>query len=171
MPTIPEKIVNYNVYVNGNKLVGVAEEVTLPNLEPMTETINGAGIAGEYESAIPGHFGSMTVEIPFRVIYDSSFSLLKPKGTTVTLRAAQQSYDVSSGSIKYRPLKITLKVQPKGMELGKLAAGKMTESKNTLEVLYIKIEENKKTLLEVDKINFIFIIDGEDYLKEVRDFI
>lgn len=168
---IPEKVTNYNVYDEGNKLVGISAEVTLPNLEAMTETISGAGIAGEYESPTPGHFGSITMEIPFRVLIDKAFSLMSPKGRTITLRASIQSYDVSDGKILNRGLKITIKTLPKGLDLGTLGVGKMTATKNTLEIVYIKIEDNGYTLLELDKLNFIFILNGEDILAEVRNQI
>lgn len=165
---IPEKIVNYNVYDENEKIIGVAGEVTLPNLEAMTETISGAGIAGEYESPTPGHFGSITIEIPFRIIYNESFRLMVPGGRTLVLRASQQSYDVAGGKIEYRPLKVTLKTLPKGVDLGKISSGKMTETKNTLEVLYIKITENGETLLELDKLNFVYIVNGVDVLGPIR---
>ncbi len=165
---IPEKVVNFNVYNEAEKLVGVSAEVTLPNLEAMTETISGAGIAGEFESPTPGHFGSLTVEIPFRVLYDQSFKLMVPQGQTITLRASQQSYDVAGGEIQHRGLKVILKVIPKGIDLGKLSVGGPTDTKNTLEILYIKIVENGVTLLELDKANFIYIVNGVDVLANVR---
>jgi P2 family phage contractile tail tube protein len=168
---LPEKVVNFNVYSEGEKLVGVTGEVTLPNLEAMTETISGAGIAGEIESPTPGHFGSITIEIPFRIIYDKSFRLMVPEGQTITLRAAQQSYDVAGGTINYRGLKISLKVMPKNLNLGTLGVGTPTETTNALEVLYMKIDENDKTLLELDKINFIYVVNGVDVLKGVRELI
>ncbi|MBT2717551.1 phage major tail tube protein [Bacillus sp. ISL-57] len=168
---IPEKVVAYNVYDDTEKLVGLAGEVTLPNLEAMSETISGAGILGEYDSVNPGHFGSLTIEIAFRTLFQKSFSLMKNRGKTLVLRAAQQSFDVSDGILRQRGLKITLKYTAKGLELGKLAAGAATESKNTLEVLYIKVEENGKTLLELDKLNFIYIVDGEDILKDIKKLI
>ncbi|MEK5069815.1 phage major tail tube protein [Sporosarcina sp. FSL K6-1508] len=171
MSTIPEKIVNFNVYSDADKLVGVAAEVTLPDFEAMTETISGAGIAGEYESATPGHFGSQTIEIPFRSISDPSFKFLQNRGQTIILRAAQQSYDVSSGKTNIRPLKVTIKGLPKGLNLGKVGVGTPTETTNTIEILYIKIEENGVTLLELDKLNFIFIVNGTDLMEDVRNAI
>ena len=168
---LPEKVVNFNVYNEGEKLVGITGEVTLPNLEAMTETISGAGIAGEIESPTPGHFGSITIEIPFRIIYDKSFRLMVPEGQTITLRAAQQSYDVAGGAIEHRGLKITLKVIPKNLNLGTLGIGTPTNTTNALEVLYMKIEEGGKTLLELDKINFIYVVNGVDVLKGVRELI
>lgn len=166
---IPDKVVNFNVYNDEEKLVGVSGEITLPNLEAMSETISGAGIAGEFESPTPGHFGSITVEIPFRTLFDQSFKLAVPGGQTITLRGSQQTYDVAAGSFDYRALKITLKVIPKGIDLGKLSIGKPTDTKDTLEILYIKIEENGTTLLEYDKLNFIYIINGVDVLAKVRE--
>lgn len=68
---IPEKIVNYNVYDDTNKLVAVTGEVTLPNLEPLTETVSGAGILGEYDSVSIGHFGPMSIELQFRALTDA----------------------------------------------------------------------------------------------------
>jgi P2 family phage contractile tail tube protein len=171
MNAIPEKVVNYNAYNEGQKLVGVTGEVTLPNLEAMSESISGAGIAGEFDSPTPGHFGSITMEIPFRVMYDQSFKLSIPRGQIITLRASQQAYDVSGGIIEHRGLKITLKVLPKGINLGTLGVGRPTETTNTLEVLYIKIEENRLILLELDKLNFIYIVDGFDVLGKVRQQI
>ena len=170
MEKIPEKVVNYNVYNEEGKIVGLAGEITLPNLEFMTETISGAGIMGEYESPTPGHTGSINVELTWRTIYDKSFKLQNPAGTTLTFRASQQHYDPSDGQ-SFRPLKITMKGIPKGLDLGKLAVGAPTESKQTFEVMYLKVEENKKILLEIDKINFVFIVDGVDVLKDVKSHI
>lgn len=168
---IPEKIVNYNVYDEGKKLVGVAGEITLPSLEAMSEEISGAGIAGSYESPTPGHFGSITMEIPFRTLIESTFSLLEPRGRTLTFRASQQSYDVASGRIAHRGLKITVKTMPKSISLGTLGIGKPTETSNTVEVMYLKIEENGVVLLELDKINFIFVVNGIDVFADIRKHI
>jgi P2 family phage contractile tail tube protein len=168
---IPEKVVNFNVYAEGEKLVGVSGEVKLPSLEAITENITGAGIAGEIESATPGHFKSMQIEIPFRILYDPTFSLAVPNGQTITLRASQQSFDSAGGKINFRPLKIVLKVMPKNLELGTLGVGKPTESTNALEILYIKIQENRKTLLELDKLNFVYIVNGVDVFSQIKEQI
>lgn len=171
MNPIPEKVVNYNVYDETDKLIGMSGEITLPNFEAMTQTISGAGIAGEYESPTPGHFGSQTLDITFRTIIDKSFSLLKNKGRSIVLRAAQQSYDTAQGQVSTRPLKITFRGQPKGLNLGSVSVGGTTDTVNSIEVLYVKIEENGRTLLEFDKLNFVFIVDGEDLLEEIRNAI
>ena len=52
---VPEKLINFRVYLDGNNLIGVAD-VELPSIEAMTETVKGAGIAGEIDSPTLGHF-------------------------------------------------------------------------------------------------------------------
>ena len=42
---VPEKLINFRAYNDGNDLLGVTD-VQLPSLDAMTETVKGAGIAG-----------------------------------------------------------------------------------------------------------------------------
>lgn len=168
---IPEKVVNFNVYDNTEKLVGVTGEVTLPNLEAMSETISGAGILGEFDSVNIGHFSSLSIEIPFRTLFQKSFSLLANSNKTIVLRAAQQSYNISKGQVEHRPLKISVKGTPKGLNLGKLGVGAATETTNIMEILYLKVEENGKVLLELDKLNFVYKVDGQDLLTNIKKMI
>lgn len=168
---IPEKIVAFQMYNEGEKLVGITGEVELPEFESMTSTISGPGILGEVESPNVGHFGSQQLTIPFRVLSKEAMALYEPKGQTITLRADHQSFDVANGKIAHRSLKIVVRGIPKGLKPGKLAAGNGTESEVTLELYYIKIELDNFTLLELDKYNSIFIVNGKDYLEDVRNNI
>ena len=56
MNTIPTKINRYNVYNKGNRLLGVGEEMALPDFEPSSETVTGAGILGEIDDPTVGYF-------------------------------------------------------------------------------------------------------------------
>ena len=42
------------------------------------------------------------------------------------------------------------------------------ESEVELEIIYIKIQINNKTKLELDKLNFKFVLNGKDMLKKIR---
>ena len=65
---IPTKINNYNVYNEGEKLLGVGDELTLPDFEATSETVSGAGILGEIDDPTVGYFGNQELEIPFRLL-------------------------------------------------------------------------------------------------------
>ena len=77
---IPTVLNNFNSYGAGHKYVGVSNEVTLPNFESMTETIDGAGIAGEIEEAIEGAFGSLETETTFGNISREYFDFITQTG-------------------------------------------------------------------------------------------
>ena len=94
---IPEKINDFNTYLDGNKMIGVAASVTLPEVKMKTSTVSGAGINGEIDSPTIGQFESMEQEIDFNVLYSSAMDMLSPLSVVnLTLRAAQQVYDITT---------------------------------------------------------------------------
>lgn len=42
------------------------------------------------------------------------------------------------------------------------------ESEVELEILYIKVEINNAVVLELDKLNFVFVLNGKDMLAQIR---
>lgn len=85
---VPEIINNYNVYNNGNVLIGVSGAVTLPTFDAITEEVSGAGILGSYETSVPGSYSSMTQEVPFRILDEGN---LLSDGSVVYGRSDIQS--------------------------------------------------------------------------------
>ena len=165
---VPEKLINFRVYQNGSDLIGIAD-VTLPNLEAMTETVKGAGIAGEIDSPVLGHYSSMELELNWRTLEKPNVLLASPKGVQLDLRGAQQVYDSSEAAYVVRPVKVVVSGVPKTTELGKLDVGTTSDTKNTIEVNYIKITIDGEDVLELDKFNYICSIGGTDYLADVRE--
>ena len=165
---VPEKLINFRVYQNGSDLIGIAD-VTLPNLEAMTETVKGAGIAGEIDSPVLDHYSSMELELNWRTLEKPNVLLASPKGVQLDLRGAQQVYDSSAAAYVVRPVKVVVSGVPKTTELGKLDVGTTSDTKNTIEVNYIKITIDGEDVLELDKFNYICSIGGTDYLADVRE--
>ena len=65
---IPEKINEYNVYLDGVKMIGVASSHTLPEVNMQTSTVSGMGVNGEVDSPTLGQFESMEQEIQFNTL-------------------------------------------------------------------------------------------------------
>lgn len=164
---IPEKLINYRVYDEGNVLQGIAD-VTLPDLEAMSDTVSGAGIAGEVDSPVLGHFQSMSATIKWRTVGKSLMKLTRQKSHQLDFRGSQQIYDAGAGEYKTVPVRVSIKGTPKKTGLGSFQVGKPTDSENEFEISYIKIYVEGNELLEIDKYNFICKIDGEDFLASVR---
>lgn len=165
---VPEKLINFRVYKDSTDFIGIAD-VTLPTLEAMTETVSGAGIAGEIDSPTLGHLGSMETVLNWRTLEKNNLALAAPEGVQLDMRGAQQVYDSSTGKYVVRPVKIALMGVPKSTEMGKLEPGTTTDTANTLETTYIKIDIDGESVLEYDKYNYIFSVGSNDYLSAVRE--
>ena len=165
---VPEKLINFRVYQDGDDLLGISD-VTLPKLDSITETVKGAGVAGEIDDPTIGHFGSMELELNWRSLVKSNIVLAKPTGVHLDLRGACQGHDSAKNVLKTMLVKIVVEGTPKSTDLGKLDMGATTDTKNTIEVTYIKITVDGETVLEIDKFNYICVIGGVDYMADIRD--
>jgi len=167
---IPEVLNHYNVYNDqAKKLIGISGEIDLGELEAITDTIEGTGILGEIEDPVTGQFASLKIKIPFAVLYEDLFSLMNTtKPPQLTLRASMQCMDPTTGETGYYPVKIVVRGKASSTTLGKVTKGKKGEPEIELEILYIKIMVNSKTTLELDKLNFKFVLNGKDMLAKIR---
>ncbi len=170
MNVLPEVLNNFNIYNDkAKKLIGVSGEVELPELEAITDTLEGCGVLGEIEDPVTGQFSSATIKIPFAVLYESLFSILNTtKPPQLTLRASMQCMDPSTGETDYYPVKIVVRGKAKTTTMGKVVKGKKMEAEVEMEILYIKVQINNKTAIELDKLNSVFILNGTDMLAKIR---
>lgn len=167
---IPEVLNHYNVYNDkAKKLIGISGEIELGELEALTDTIEGAGVLGEIEDAVTGQFSSIKIKIPFAVLYEDMFDIMDTTNPPqLTLRASMQCMDPTTGATGYYPVKIVVRGKATNTSLGKVVKGKKMEPGIELELLYIKIQINNKTTLELDKLNFKFVLNGKDMLEKIR---
>lgn len=170
MNVIPEVLNHFNVYNDSaKKLIGISGELELPEMEAITDTIEGSGVLGEIEDPVTGQFSSMKMKIPFSVLYEDMFSIMNTtKPPQLTLRASMQCMDPSTGETGYYPVKIVVRGKASTSNMGKVVKGKKMEPEVELEILYIKIQINNKTVLELDKLNFKYVLNGVDMLAKIR---
>jgi len=164
---VPERLINFNVYNDSNRMLGVAT-VEMPDIEAMTDTVSGAGIAGEVDSPILGHFGSMTTTVTFRTVTAEAMSLAGQKSHALEFRGSQQVYDAANGTYSTTPIRVAMRCIPKRVGLGSLEVGSTTDTENEFEVTYLKIFVDGSERIEIDKYNFKYVVDGVDYLASVR---
>jgi P2 family phage contractile tail tube protein len=153
------------MYSRGTILMGVEGDVTLPNFENIAETISGAGILGEFESPVPGAFKSLIIDLAFRILAQSMFDLAAQTGAaSLTFRGSQQTYDVAAGGVVNQAVRVETRGPVKALDGGKASVGKPTDSKFTQEVLFIAIYLDDAEVLCLDKLNFIYRVNGVDQL-------
>ena len=168
---IPEKINDYNVYLDGTKMIGVAASVTLPEVNMKTSTVSGVGVNGELDSPTIGLFEKMEQELQFNTLYSSAMDVLSPlSAVNLTLRAAQQVYD-KTGGYDFKGLRVVEMGRVKSFKPGKVEKGEAMDAVVRLELTYLMIEVDGEQLLEIDKLNSIYKVRGEDMLAGVNSLI
>ena len=114
---MPEKAINFAVYLDGGQdLLGVAEGA-LPNLEFMTSEVKGAGIAGTIDSLVLGHLNSITMTLTWRNTTSDFVKLAAHKAHELDLYVAQQDYNAGFGEYDVGSLHVFLKAIPKSAEM------------------------------------------------------
>lgn len=168
---VPEKINEYNVYMDGERMIGVVPSVDLPEIGMKSSTVTGAGMLGELDSPTIGQFESMEQELKFNVLYSSAIHVLNPlTAVNLTFRASQQVYDMNGG-YAFKGLRIVERGRVKKFKPGKLERAESMEASVTLELTYIMIEVDGTTMLEIDKLNQIYLVNGKDMLADIRALV
>lgn len=166
--TVPDKLINFKVYSEGNDVIGVAD-AELPAIEYMTEGLSGAGILGEIEAPAFGQMKSLAVKLKFRTITKDGVGLLAAKTHKLDLRGSIQAYDAADAEFKPYAAKLVVHGLTKKSGLGKFEVGKPGDSEVELECTYLKLSVgDQDEALEIDKLNFVFKVNGEDQMAEVR---
>ena len=167
---IPQVVNRYNLYRKGTKLVGLTGEVELPAVTMVTDTLEGAGTGGNMDIPVIGLTENIDIQIPFMSLTKDLFSLANPgEAGDLTLRGAIQGTDPATGKISYTSIAISMRGTVKEITPGTVKSGGKMESSVTMTLSYYKIALDGETVLEIDKLNNVFVVNGDDVLKEVRD--
>lgn len=164
---IPERLINFRVWNENNDLLGIAT-VELPSLEAMTDTVSGAGIAGEVDSPVIGHFASMETTFTWRTIEEAALVLAKQKAHQIEVRGSQQINNATEGKYNTKGIRAVMRVVPKNISLGSFEPATTTDTETTFEVTYLKLFVGGKEVVELDKYNYKAVFGGDDALASVR---
>lgn len=164
---IPETLINFEVYEQGIRLLGLAD-VTLPEMNQLTSEVSGAGIAGKIEVPVEGHFESMEVTLKWRTIYQPPLTLMKSGGTMLSIRGAMQHYEASLGKVQIVPVRCDVRARHTSTNLGEFSTGEQTETETKLVCDYVKLVVDDVTIIEFDIYNYVYTVNGSDLMSDVR---
>ena len=168
---IPDRLHDMRVYNNtSNVMLGISK-VTLPDIEYLTETMKGAGVAGEFDSIAPGLLKAMELGLDFNTVTKHTYSLSAPTSHYIDCRMAVNNVDGGDGAPKSEGWRVVAKGVPKSFKQGNAEPSAQMGTSVTLSFTYLKVTNKGKTMLEVDVINYICNIGGTDYLAEIRSLL
>lgn len=163
------KIVNYSVYIRQDgkaKKIGDTTSVQLPSIEMLTDIIKGAGIMGELDWPSYYQPGSMTLTINMRVTGEDL--ALLAGANSIEIRWVTDVFDDANVKVGINAHKAFIKCINKKIDEGKLEPGASQDGSFEYEVFAYKRIINGKEILNIDKFNGIFAINGKDYAKDVQ---
>lgn len=169
--TISNKTIDYRVYSRRTgtpKKIGNTKTVVLPSIEKLTDTLKGSGILGEIDLPSYGQFASMEIEITTGV--SDEFNLPELLETNdIELRWVVDAVDPSTGKTTTIPHKAFIKCINKSGEEGTVEPGAGMEGSFKHEVISYKRIINGKEVLNIDKLNGIYAINGVNKLANVTN--
>lgn len=139
----------------------------LPSIEVQTGEVKGAGILGSIDMPVTGQIGSMTFTINMRSINKNAANLAKPGIQNIELRFARDVV-TPDGQVIPEGTKIFITGINKKYDPGKVEPPTTMDGSIDFEVIrYRQVINGVETLL-IDKRNYIYKINGVDYMQKVR---
>lgn len=161
------KVFDANTYVNNASKHGLASEVTCPDISAIMTDYKALGMVGSAEFF--NGFDKMEATIkwtyPDNEAKKACANFLKP--VDLMIRSSKAEYD-NGGITSEKPIVIYLKGYPKKHAGGSYKPKEDTEVESVFSVLYYKEEVDGETIVELDVLNNIYKVDGEDLLSERR---
>jgi hypothetical protein len=161
------KVFNARVYIDGSDFIGRAEEVELPKVKFKFADSKGLGLYGEFE--LPSGLDKLEAKIKLNSIYPDFVKIASDPTTTrtVIVRASNQ-YWTNTGVMAEKPIKAELRGFFKEFDSGKFKKADNTEAEATMSVFYYKLEVDGEEILEIDVLNNIYKVNGNDVLQNYR---
>jgi len=161
------RIVNANVYLNGNSMLGKVDECKLPDIKIIETEQKTLGMVGKIE--LPAGFDKLEGELKWNSFYaDVWQAFANPWGfNTLMLRSSVDTYN-SQGRVSQVPLVTTLTVASQVLPMGTYKQQDNAEFQGNFTATYIKQTMDGKDILELDILANVFKVNGIDQLALYR---
>ena len=171
MAKIATKTIQYSIYdrTSGSaKYVDDTATYTRPEIAMLTDGISGAGIMGEIDMPSLGQLDSMEIEIALNKTNERAVAMFAPGAHTVEVRWVTNVLNTATGSSHIQANKEIVKYVPKTLSMGDIENNETNEGPLTGEVLTYQYIIDGKTVIKIDKLNNVFIVNGVDYSAAIR---
>ncbi len=162
---MPRKLKNMNVFNEGQTWLGEVSSVTLPKLTRKLEDWRGGGMDGTVKLDI----GAEAMEIE-TTCGGPMLDVLKQFGVTklagVYLRYVGVHQNDETDTLD--TVEVTVRGRHEEIDMGESKPGEGGEFKTKSSLVYYRLDWNGRTIIEIDVLNMVFMVDGVDRLAEMR---
>lgn len=165
---LPRKLKNFNLFADGESYAGVATEVVLPKLTRKMEEMRAGGMNGPVDADL----GLEKLELEWtcggyvRQVYEQ-FGIGRADGVLLRFAGAYQRDDTGDVTA----VEVTVRGRHSEIDPGTAKAGDDSPLKVKSTLSYYKLTENGLTVIEIDLLNMVEIVGGEDRMAEQRKAI
>lgn len=161
------RVTNANLYINGNSLIGKAEEVQLPDISILETEHKALGLVGG--NMLPAGFDKLEGKIKWNSFYQDVWLQFGNPFVPVSLqcRSSVDTYD-SQGRQAQTALVTFLTITIKKLPLGTYKPKDNADFASEFSCTYIKQQFGGSDVLELDTLANIFKVGGVDQLAVYR---
>jgi hypothetical protein len=161
---LPRKLKHFNTFIDGESWLGLCPEVTLPKLARKMDDYRGGGMEGPVKIDM----GQEALELDFTAGFDTRIfrKYGAAKVDALLLRFAGSWQQDDTGTVS--AVEVTVRGRISEIEALTAKAGDDAPAKVKLACSYYKLTVDGQVLIEIDLVNFIHKVDGEDMLAAHR---
>lgn len=162
--SIPSRVTNFNIFVDGIGKAGMAEEIVLPKVVAATEEFQGGGMAAPID-LLMGSLEKLESQFTLKGIDAATlklFGIVEGRDLPLTCRGAIQG---EAGAIS--ALTISMRGVLKEADLGTLKV-KENNTKYTMNLRYFKLTIDADVIYDIDVVANRVVIAGIDQTAEMR---
>ncbi|MGG4659339.1 phage major tail tube protein [Pseudomonas vlassakiae] len=167
---LPKKLKHMNLFNDAQSYLGVAKTVTLPKLGRKLEAYRGGGMDGPAKVDLGFSDDGLALEWTlggWDLIALRQFGAVRADGVAMRFAGSVQRDDDGSVSA----VEIAVRGRHEEIDFGEATPGEDTEHKINTALSYYKLTVDGEVIIEIDFLNFVFIVDGEDLLAAHRQAI
>lgn len=167
---LPKKLKHFNLFNDSNNYGGIAKTVTLPKLGRKMEAYRGGGMDGPVKADLGFSDDGIVVEWTlggWDLLALRQFGAVRADGVMLRFAGSVQREDDGGVSA----VEIVVRGRHEEIDFGEATPGEDTEHKISTACTYYKLSVDGEVITEIDFLNFVFTVDGEDLLAEHRKAI
>ena len=149
--------------------VGLAK-LSLPEIGYQVITLNASGLMGTIEVPLMGMLNNMELGLDFLSTSDpANFAkMMEPRKHQIEARIAEENWDIEDAEVGIWAPKHVFIARPKTMTPGDIAPATAANANGRMTVYYWAAYRDGTQLWELDKRNMKCVINGVDYMADVR---
>jgi uncharacterized protein len=169
---INNKTIQYRLKATdtSRNLVGIDDtaSLTLPAIEKLTDTMSGAGIMGEIDMPTFGQIGSMVFTVNNRADNPQYAMLSRPGEIKFEVVWLVDLFDTAGAKIGIKQHKVFMSGVNKTYNGGNVEVNAGADGSSEFEIYYYRKIVDGKEILLIDKFNFKYVVNGVDYMANIR---